>query len=186
MTRLPLDMGMAHYDDAPPDHIDDLEALGEADRFRFANELRAWMDVDDNGRITGHGYSGAGQISSTTLRLGGKVATFAAVAFPDRQQAPLASDGSVRFVQTTGGRTAVPAPRRVKYPPFIQVSAPLAWTTLALTLYAGGSSAHEVVGASPFPRLRPDWTAAGPAWSPVGIGVSSRLDAIFKPSRIQN
>ena len=151
MTRLPFDMGVAHYDEAPPDHIDDLDALREADRFRFANRLGAWIEVD-GGRITAHGYSGGGHIGSTTMRLGGKVATFAAVAFPDRQQAAVVSDGSVRFVQTCGGRTGVPAPRRVKYPPFVQISAPLAWTTLALTLFADGSSAHEVIGASPFPR----------------------------------
>ena len=151
MTRLPFEMGVAHYDEPPPDHVDDLDALREADRFRFANRLSAWIDVE-GGRITGHGYSGGGHIGSTTMRLAGKVATFAAVAFPDRQQAPVVSDDSVRFVQTSGGRTGVPAPRRVKYPPFVQVSAPLAWTTLALTLHADGSSEHEVIGASPFPR----------------------------------
>jgi hypothetical protein len=152
MTRLPFDMGIAHYDEAPPDQVDDLDALREADRFRFANRLNAWVEVDDGGRIAAHGYSGGGHIGSTSMRLGGKVATFAAVAFPDRQQAPVLSGTSVRFVQTCGGRTGVPAPRRVKYPPFVQVSAPLAWTTLALTLHANGSSEHEVLGASPFPR----------------------------------
>jgi Cyclic nucleotide-binding domain len=151
MTRLPFDMGVAHYDEPPPDQIDDLDALRVADRFRFANRLGAWIEVED-GHVTAHGYSGGGHIGSTTMRLGGKVATFAAVAFPDRQQAAVVSDGSVRFVQTCGGRTGVPAPRRVKYPPFVQVSAPLAWTTLALTLFADGSSSHEVTGASPFPR----------------------------------
>ena len=72
MTRLPFDMGVAHYDEPPPDHVDDLDALREADRFRFANRLSAWIEVD-GGRITGHGYSGGGQIGSTTMRLGGKV-----------------------------------------------------------------------------------------------------------------
>lgn len=152
MTKLPFQMGVAHYDEPPPDRIDGLQALRDADRFRFANDLRAWIEVDDNGHITGHGYSGAGYIGSTTLRLGGREATFAAVPFPDRQQAAVASEGWVKFVQTAGGRTGVPAPRRVRYPPFIQVSAPLAWTTLSLTLFADGTSSHEVVGASPFPR----------------------------------
>jgi len=152
MTKLPFQMGVAHYDEPPPDQVDDLDALGAADRFRFANHLSAWIDVDDHGHITGHGYSGAGQIGSTTLRLAGRTATFAAVPFPDRQQAAVVSDGSVRFVQTAGGRTGVPAPRRVLHPPFIQISAPLAWTTLALTLSADGSSSHELAGASPFPR----------------------------------
>ena len=78
--------------------------------------------------------------------------TFAAVAFPDKQHPPQVGDTWVRFVQTAGGRTGVPAPRAVKYPPFIQVSAPLAWTTLALTIHGDGRSEHEVVGASPFPR----------------------------------
>jgi hypothetical protein len=151
MSKLPFEMGLAHYDEAPPDQVEDLEALRQADRFRFANRLRCWIDVDD-GRVTGHGYSGGGHIGSTTLRLGGKVATFAAVALPDRQQTPEVSAASVRFVQTTGGRTGVPMPRRVKYPPFVQVSAPLAWTTLALTLCADGSFSHELVGASAFPR----------------------------------
>ena len=151
MTRVPFDMGVTHYDEAPPDQIDGVEALAEAHRFRFANELRAWIEVD-GGRITAHGYTGRGHIDSTTVKLGGKVATFAPVAFPDRQQAPVVSENSVRFVQTTGGRTGVPAPRRVSHPPFVQVSAPLAWTTLALTLDADGSSLHEVIGASPFPR----------------------------------
>jgi hypothetical protein len=151
MSRLPFDMGVAHYDEPPPDRVDDLDTLREADRFRFANRLGAWIEVDD-GRISAHGYSGGGHIGSTTMRLGGKVATFAAVPLPDRQQEPVVSEDSVRFVQTTGGRTGVPMPRRVKYPPFVQVSAPLAWTTLSLTLYADGSSTHEVVGASAFPR----------------------------------
>ncbi len=150
-TKLPFEMGVAHYDKPPPDHVGDLVALREADRFRFANQLSAWIDVDD-GRITGHGYSGRGHIGSTSLRLAGRVATFAAAPLPDRQQTPVVAEGSVRFVQTAGGRTGVPAPRRVSHPPFVQVSAPLAWTTLALTINADGSSTHQLLGASPFPR----------------------------------
>jgi hypothetical protein len=151
MTKLPFEMGVAHYDVAPPDVVEDLDALREADRFRFANHLRAWIEVE-GGRITDHGCSGGGQIGATTMRLGGRVATFAAVAFPDRRPDPVVSADGVRFVQTAGGRTGVPAPRRVLYPPFIQMSAPLAWTTLALTLRIDGSSSFELVGASPFPR----------------------------------
>ena len=160
MTRLPFEMGVAHYDEPPRTTSTTSTRSSEADRFRFANRLSAWIDVED-GRVTGHGYSGGGRIGSTTMRLGGKVATFAAVAFPDRQQAPVVSDTAVRFIQTSGGRTGVPAPRRVKYPPFVQVSAPLAWTTLALTLHADGSSEHEVVGASPFPVTGSTTTTAG-------------------------
>src|SRR5207302_11140979 len=64
-----FELGLAHYDQAPPDHIDDLEVLRQADRFRFANELRAFIDVDSHGAVTKHGYLGSGHIGSTTLRL---------------------------------------------------------------------------------------------------------------------
>jgi hypothetical protein len=151
MTKMPFEMGMAHYDQAPPDVIEDLEALRVADRFRFANELRAWIEVE-GGRIVAHGYSGKGHIGSTTIGFGRGKMTVAAVSLPDRQQEPEVGDTSVGFVQTAGGRTGVPAPRRVKYPPFIQVAAPLAWTTLALTIHADGRIEHQAVGASPFPR----------------------------------
>jgi hypothetical protein len=33
--------GFTHYDDPPPDVIEDLEALRDADRFRFANYPRS-------------------------------------------------------------------------------------------------------------------------------------------------
>jgi len=58
----------------------------------------------------------------------------------------------VRFTQTAGGRTGMPAPRRVRGKPFFQINSAIAWTTLGLTIKADGSSEHELVGASPFPR----------------------------------
>ncbi len=151
VTKLPFGMGVAHYDPPPPDHVDDLDDLEAHDRFRFANRLSAWIEVED-GRITRHGYSGGGRIGSTTIRLAGRDAVFAAIAFPDLRHTPLVGDGWVRFVQTAGGRTGVPAPRRVRRPPFVQVAAPLAWTTLTLTVFADGEAKHELSGASPFPR----------------------------------
>lgn len=150
-TKLPFEMGIAHYDQPPPDVIDDLEALRDADRFRFANRLRAWIEVED-GRIVAHGQSGGGMIGSTTLTLGTRKTTFAAVPYPDIRPEPEATGTSVRFVQTAGGRTGVPLPRRVNRPPFVQVAAPTAWSTLALTIHAEGTAEFEVVGASPFPR----------------------------------
>jgi hypothetical protein len=150
-TKLPFESGIAHYDEPPPDAVDDLEALRQADRFRFANELRAWVDVE-GGRIVGSGQSGEGMIGSTTLRLGGRSATFRAVPLPDIRPEPVVTDDEVTFVQTAGGRTGVPAPRRVRRAPFVQFAAPLAWTTLALTIRADGTSSHRLLGASPFPR----------------------------------
>ena len=45
-------MGVAHYDEPPPDVIEDLDAMREADAFREANELRAFIEVADDGSIT--------------------------------------------------------------------------------------------------------------------------------------
>jgi hypothetical protein len=150
-TKLPFERGVAHYDEPPPDVIEDLDVLLKEDRFRFANELRGWVDVED-GVIVGHGQSGQGLIGSTTLRVGGRSATFQAIALPDLHPEPTVGTTEVTFVQTAGGRTGVPAPRRVRRAPFVQFAAPLAWTTLALTIRADGSSSPRLVGASPFPR----------------------------------
>jgi hypothetical protein len=148
---MPFEMGMAHYDPAPPTVIEDLDALRLADRFRFANQLSAWIEVVD-GHVVDSGYSGKGHIGSTTVSFGLGKATVAAVSLPDRQSKPEVTETSARFVQTAGGKTGMPMPRRVKYPPFLQISAPLAWTTLGLTIHADGKVEHDVVGASSFPR----------------------------------
>jgi len=151
MTKLPFDSGVAHYDPTPPEVLEDLEALREADRFRFANRIAAWIEVED-GKIVGHGQEGAGMIGSTTMRLGSRSTTITAFPLPDIQTEPEVGDGWVRFVQTAGGRTGVPTPRRVNRAPFVQITAPLAWSTVALTLHADGRAEPELVGASPFPR----------------------------------
>ena len=150
--RLAFDAGFTHYDPPPPDVIEDLEELRLADRFRFANALRAWIEVDDTGEITDCGYEGGGAMGSTTVKLGPLMRTFEAVALPDLQAEPQRGDGWVRFVQTAGGRTGLPAPRRVRRRPFIQWQAPLVWTTLTLTLHTDGRADSEVAGHSRFPR----------------------------------
>ncbi len=150
-VRVPLDLGIGHYDPPPPDRLEDLNALRLTDRFRFANQLKAWIEVED-GRIVDGGYSGGGVIGSTTLRLAARQLTIAAVPFPDVQRPPEYGETSCRFVQTAGGRTGAPMPRRVSRPPYLQVTAPTAWSTLALTLHVDGTAECELVGASPFPR----------------------------------
>ncbi len=143
--------GFTHYDDPPPDVIDDLEALRAADRFRFANQLIGWIEVVD-GKIVDAGYEGGCLMGATTLGLGIGRATFAAVAFDDIRHPVELTATSARFVQTVGGHTAVPAPRRVNKPPFVKFEAPTVWTTLALTIHADGMSEYELTGASAFPR----------------------------------
>src|SRR5271167_1433625 len=150
--RLAFDTGMAHYDPPPPEVIEDLEALRAADRFRFANVLEAWVETDDSGDIRDFGRDGGGLMGSTTVKLGPVARTFEAVGLPDIVQKPVKGDGWVRFVQTAGGRTGVPAPRRVRRRPFVQWQAPLVWTTLSLTIRADGTAEGSLIGASRFPR----------------------------------
>jgi hypothetical protein len=153
ILKIPFVLGVDHWDPPPPDVIDDLEHLLSQGRIRIVNHLRAWIDVID-GQITDAGYDGGGHLGTTTLRFGVMKTTLSNVAFPDIQREPEIGDGSVRFVQTAGGRTAAPAPRKVNRPPYVQIIAPTAWTTLALTVHTDGSAEHELVGASPFPRHR--------------------------------
>src|SRR6476620_5794767 len=153
MPKLPFELGVGHYDEPPPDRLEhgDLGRLRDADRFREANELKAWIEVDD-GKIVGHGHEGGGLVGSTTFRLGIKDLTIPGVACDVLRPEPEVRDDSVRFVQTVGGRAGFPAPRRVGGRPFFRIHSATAWTTLALTIHADGSSEHELVGASTFPR----------------------------------
>lgn len=154
--RAGFDVGLVHYDPPPPDAlqpgaVDDLRAH---DRFRFVNLLQGWAQVED-GRVVAAGYGDrAGLVmGSTTVRIGRLGATFRAGLLPTLQREPQGVGTSeVRLVQTVGGRTGVPLPRPVPHRELAQWSAPVVWTTLALTLRADGTSAVELTGASGFPR----------------------------------
>ena len=153
LPKLPFEFGVGHYDEPPPDQLasGDLERLRDADRFREANLLQAWIEVED-GAVVGAGYEGGGLVGSTTFRFGPKAIVVPGVAFEVLRSEPEISGDQARFVQTVGGRAGFPAPRRVKGGPLFRVHSATAWTTLALTLHADGRVEHEVVGASPFPR----------------------------------
>jgi hypothetical protein len=149
--RLPFDLGPTHYDDPPPDRLGDVAAVAKSGAVRFINDLRAWIEVE-NGSIVRQGHSGRGWIGRTKLGFGSRIILFPAIPMPDLRPEPAANPASVRFVQTTGGRPPLPLPRKLNRPPFVQIIPPVVWTTLALTINADGSSSHQVLGASPFPR----------------------------------
>jgi Cyclic nucleotide-binding domain len=153
MPKLPFELGITHYDDPPPDRLGegDLEALRDADRFREANQLRAWIEVED-GKIVDSGYSGGALVGSTRVKIGPKTIAFAGVEYPLIQDEPEQGPDWVKFVQSAGGRMGLPAPRRVSGKPFFQVASASAWTTLQLIIYADGTAKHRLIGASPFPR----------------------------------
>ena len=153
MPEIPFELGIGHYDDPPPDRLEegDLEQLRAEDRFREANHLEAWIEVED-GKIVDHGQAGGGLVGAMRFSLGPVSLTVPGVAFDILRPEPKVRDDAVRFVQTVGGRAGFPAPRRVTGRPYFRVHSAIAWTTLALTIRADGSSYHEVVGASSFPR----------------------------------
>jgi hypothetical protein len=156
MLKAPEVLRVAHHDEPPPDAIGSpadalLDELRDADGYRFSNQLRAWIEVDDD-RITAAGYSGAGRMGSTTAKLGVGDVTVAGVSYDDQRAEPEYGEGFVRFRQTVGGRTGMPIPRPVRKPPFFQLRSPTVWTTLELTIWADGRHEGRLAGASGFPR----------------------------------
>src|ERR671930_241278 len=111
LPKVPFELGIGHYDEPPPDRLnpDDLPRLRDEDRFREANHLKAWVEVEDD-RIVNHGQAGEAVVGSTTFKLGPKDVIFAGVAYDTLRSEPEATDDAVRFVQTVGGRARFPAP----------------------------------------------------------------------------
>ena len=151
LPNLPFGVAAAHYDEPPPDPLGDLDGLRDADRFREANELRAWIEVED-GRIVDYGRDGRGLLGGAGLDLGADQLAFPAVEFPVIRPEPEIGDGWVRFEQTVGGRIGLPAPRPIRGLPYFHIGSAAAWTTLELLMFANGSSEQRLVSASPFPR----------------------------------
>lgn len=148
---VPFEMGLTHYDQPLPDQLDDLDEWHRKDLFRECNQLKGWIDVED-GQIVAHGQQGGGRIGVTRMKVGPTTLTVKAKGLADIRPDAEVTDDYVRFFQTCGGRTGVPAPRRVSHRPFLQIDSAVAWTTLSLTIHRDGSSEYELIGASAFPR----------------------------------
>src|ERR671934_496565 len=114
LPKMPFELGIGHYDEPPPDRLSegDLARLRDEDRFREANLLRAWIEVED-GRITDFGHSGEAFVGFTTFRLGPKDVVVAGVPFETLRPEPEVIDEGIRFVQTVGGPASLlRAPRK--------------------------------------------------------------------------
>lgn len=150
MPELPFELGRGDYDDSPPEQLESLDALRRRDSFRTANELRAWIEVEE-GEIVDCGYSGRGLTGLAWVRVGRELA-FSAVQYPLLQADPERGRDWVRFTQTAGGLMGLPAPKPVSGRRYVQLESAAAWTTLELRISADGGVMHALVGASPFPR----------------------------------
>jgi len=139
IVKMPFEMGVAHYDLPPPDELTDLEELISSSAIRFANELRAWIEVED-GRITGHGYSGRGHMGNTRMRVGGINLTFYGIAFPDLRAEPSVRMVSARVDHTTGPAIFTNGRRRTRRGAGMPGRPPAVWVKRTKSSPTSGSA----------------------------------------------
>jgi hypothetical protein len=151
LPELPIGLAVAHYDEPPPEVLGDLDELRDADRFREANRLQGWIEVE-NGEIVDYGRDGRSVVTGAGLDLDGGQIAFPAIEFPVIRPEPEAGRGFVRFQQTVGGRIGFPVPRALRGRGYFHIGSAQAWTTLELVIHADGTSDGRLVAASPFPH----------------------------------
>jgi hypothetical protein len=151
LPDLPIGIAIAHYDEPPPEVLGDLDELRDADRFREANQLRGWIEVE-NGKIVDYGRDGRSVVTGAGLELEDAQIAFPAIEFPVIRPEPEVGRGFVRLQQTVGGRIGFPVPRPLRGRGYFHLGSAQAWTTLELVIRADGSSDGRIVAASPFPR----------------------------------
>lgn len=151
LLRLPMEKGLMHYDPPPPLRVTDLEAMRRRGEFRFANILRAWIQVE-GGKIHDYGHPGGVMMGLTPITAGPLRVMLPAKANPEIRHSPQLIGDAVTFVQTAGGRPGFsflkPSPRW----PFLVTRPFTVWTTIELTIHADGSCSQRLIGSSPFPR----------------------------------
>lgn len=154
--RVGMDLKLSHFDQPLPEQLTgttQVRQMCSEDRFRFANVLSAWVEVEDGSVVDAGFAEDSGLVmGSTTVHVGKVGATFRALSLPSLRTGPDTDGGQATFTQTVGGATGVPLPRPVPHPPFLKWQAPIVWTTLALRIRPDGTSTVELVGASAFPR----------------------------------
>jgi hypothetical protein len=151
LPELPIGIAVAHYDEPPPAVLGDLDELRDGDRFREANQLQGWIEVE-GGEIVGYGRDGRSMVTGAGLDLDAGQIAFPALEFPVIRPEPEIGDGFVRFQQTVGGRIGFPVPRPLRGRGYFHIGSAQAWTTLELVIRADGSADGRLIAASPFPH----------------------------------
>ena len=151
LLSLPMEKGLMHYDPPPPLTVTDLESMRRRGEFRFANVLRAWIEVED-GKIRDYRYAGGVVMGLTPVTVGGLRVLLPTKGNPEIRHSPQVTGDSVTFVQTAGGRPAFSLFRPASHWPYLVTRPFTIWTTIQLTISADGTSRQRLVGSSPFPR----------------------------------
>ncbi|HEY7430725.1 MAG TPA: cyclic nucleotide-binding domain-containing protein [Streptosporangiaceae bacterium] len=146
-----MEKGFMHYDPPPPLTVTDLEPMRRRGEFRFANVLRAWVQVED-GMVRDCGYAGGVIMGLTPVTTGRLRVMLPTKANPVIRHSPQVIGDAVTFVQTAGGRPGFSFLKPSSHWPFLVTRPFTIWTTIELTVNADGSSSQRLVGSSPFPR----------------------------------
>jgi hypothetical protein len=151
LLRVPFARGIMHYDPPPPLTLSDVPGMRRRGEFRFANRLRAYIDVE-NGEIVDAGYTGGVLMGLTPITAGPLRVMLATKRNRDIQWSPAVNGSEAVFVQTSGGRPGFSFLKPTWRWPFVVTRPFTIWTTLRLTINADGLCTGEIIGASPFPR----------------------------------
>ena len=151
LIRLPFAARVMHYDPPPPMELSDLEGMQKRGEFRFANQLSAYIEVED-GKVTGADYSGGLLMGRTPISAGPVRVLLPTKGHREIRSEPSLTESSATFVQTVGGRPLFSLLWLVSRWPFLAPKPFTVWTTLELTINIDGSCTQRVVGSSPFPR----------------------------------
>ena len=150
--RFPFEKGVMHYDPPPPLSLTDLESMRRGGRFRFANRLGVWLEVED-GDIKDCGYTDPGLIVGFTPITAGPLRVLLPTKpNPEIRHTPQIVGNEGTFVQTAGSRPGFSFLRPTLRWPFFVTRPFTIWTTIELTVCADGGARQRFVGASPYPR----------------------------------
>ena len=125
-----FEAGFTHYDDPPPDEIDDLEEM------RAAGALPLRQPPRGVGRHRGRARSSTPATRAAASWARRRSASPTSARRSSRCRSPTSATTPRSRTRSRGscrppaGEPGLPAPRRVKHPPFIQFKAPTVWTTL--------------------------------------------------------
>ena len=104
--------------------LGDLDELVASDRFRFANRLEAWIEVED-GRIVDAGQRAVATSAVTKVGYGSASIAFAPIApCPTCVPTPSSAPAGPASSRPPAGRTGIPTPRRVRHEPYVQIGGP--------------------------------------------------------------